>query len=87
MEKIIEPYYCEDAQIDVILPADRFYTDPSGDYLVIGYPGVDGIEFRLKTNVNDMTVYAFYPIGQEHIEIAQTPAELVRKWKEGILVL
>ena len=87
MDKPFPPYYCKESFVDVVLPVDEIKTDESNKWLIIGYPGVDGIEFRIKKDEQENIVYVFYPIDNEHIKIADSPEELIRKWKEGKLVL
>ncbi|MBC7864575.1 MAG: hypothetical protein IAF38_16495 [Bacteroidia bacterium] len=83
----IDAYYCEENQVEVVLANDKFHLSPDRNYVVIGYAGVDGIEFQIKNNSEDKTVFAFYPIEEEHIEIAKDAADLVIKWKNGEIIL
>lgn len=77
----IQPYYCEESYCDVVIPVLDIRPDTTENWLVIGRPGVDGIEFRIKNNSPILTVYAYHPIGNKHTEIAESPNELVRRWK------
>jgi len=77
MKKEFTPYFCEENIIDVILPADRIEEDETKEWFIIGWPGVGGIQFRVKSNDADQSVFAFYPIGQEHIKIADSDKELI----------
>ncbi|MDO1451968.1 hypothetical protein Q0590_37210 [Rhodocytophaga aerolata] len=87
MDKQFPAYYCQEAFIDVVLPADEIKIDESNQWLIIGYPGVDGIEFRVYKHKRDAAVYAYYPIDDEHIWIANSAEDLISKWKEGKIVL
>lgn len=84
MNTTIPAFFCEESYVDVILASDKFKVDDTNEYLIIGFPGADGIEFRIKKN-GDMTVFAYYPYENIHIKVADTPQELIRKWKEGSL--
>lgn len=80
-------YYCKASLVDVVLPTSKIKTDELDRWYIIGYSGVDGIEFRVKKDVQEDTVYAYYPIDDEHIKIADSVEELIRKWKDGSIVL
>jgi hypothetical protein len=80
MKLNLQPYYCEECFIDVILPGDKIHADETGNWLVIGWPGVDGIEFRMKNNAAEKIIYAYYPVEQEHIIIAESRDDLIKKW-------
>jgi hypothetical protein len=87
MKKEFTPYFCEDNIVDIILPADRIEEDETKEWLIIGWPGVDGIQFRVKSKDADQTVYAFYPIEQEYIKIADSDKDLIEKWKSEQVIL
>jgi hypothetical protein len=82
----IEPFYCNECHIDVILPQEWIKPDNSGYWLIIGFPGIDGLEFRMKNNSEEKTVYAFLPNENRHRTVASSPEELVKKWKENALI-
>lgn len=83
MKKLFLEYYCKDSLIYVVLPADSIILDESKDWLIIGHPGVDGIQFRVKSDQLDNAVYAFYPIDNEYVKVADSVAHLILKWKAG----
>ena len=83
MKKEFTPYFCDDSIVDVVLPADRIELDETKEWLIIGWPGFDGIQFRVKLKGADQTVYTFYPIEQEYIKIADSDKDLIEKWKSG----
>lgn len=83
MKKEFTPYFCDDSIIDVILPGDRIEEDETKEWLIIGWPGVDGIQFRVKSKETDQSVYAFYPFEQEYVKIADSDKDLIEKWKAG----
>jgi hypothetical protein len=84
--KVLPPFYCEESFVDVILPADKIKADESNEWLIIGSPGVDGIEFRVK-QTDDTAVFVYYPYEDENIKVADTPEELIEIWKAGRLKL
>ncbi len=83
MNRQFPAYYCEESLLDVILPASVIAADTSKQWLIIGYSGVDGVEFRVKNDETDTAVYAYYPIDNEHIWVADSAEDLIEKWKEG----
>jgi hypothetical protein len=87
MHKKFPAYYCKESFIDVVLPADEIKIDDSKRWLIIGRPGVDGIEFRVKKHEADAAVYAYYPIDNEHVWIANSAEDLIEKWKAGAIIL
>jgi|GEM_PF-6229919 len=87
MKKQFTPYFCEDNLVDIILPADKIEEDQTKEWLIIGWPGVDGIQFRVKSKDPDQAVFAFYPIEQVHIKIADSDKDLIEKWKSGQITL
>lgn len=87
MKKTFSKYYCEESFIYVVLLEDEIKMDKSKDWLIIGFPGVDGIEFRVKSDQSQDTVFAFYPFDNEHMKIADSAEHLVLKWKAGVIVL
>ena len=87
LNKSFPAYYCEASLVDVVLPISKIKTDEFNRWYIIGYPGVDGIEFRVKENVQENIVYAYYPIDDEHVKIAGSVEQLIEKWKDGNIVL
>ncbi|MEM6846131.1 MAG: hypothetical protein AAF944_01860 [Bacteroidota bacterium] len=87
MNRLFPTYHCKEASVDVILPTKDIKPDESNQWLIIGYPGVDGIEFRVKLDKQESAIYAFYPIDDEHIKIANSPNDLIQKWMAKELIL
>ena len=87
MKNKFNPYFCQDSLVDIILPADKIEEDETKEWLIIGWPGIDGIQFMVKSIDNDQSIYAFYPIEQEYIKVADSDIDLIEKWKSGQLVL
>jgi uncharacterized protein (DUF433 family) len=83
----IEPYYCNNSEIEVIYDFSEMGFDESRSYIIIGSPGMDGIQFRIKHNSSSKVVFAYYPIKDENIEIAESPKDLVEKWKMNKIIL
>ena len=59
--------------------------DECNQWFIIGYPEMDGIEFRVKLDGQEDSVYAFYPIDDNHIKIADSSDDLIQKWKKKYL--
>jgi hypothetical protein len=83
MWREIPEFFCPDSEVDVVLPSKSIIADETGDWLIIGWPGVDGIQFRMQNGSFDETVYAYYPYDDEHVKIAESAADLIQKWKSG----
>ena len=81
------PYYCPDSYVNVVLPIDEWAKDETGDWLIIGHPGVDGIEFRVKSDRLSDVVFAYYPIEGVLVKIAESSDDLIAKWKANAIVL
>ena len=73
------------AQIWFILPADQLRVDDERDALIVGRPGVDGIEFCYRAG--QPGVWAFYPILSEWVAVAPTLKDLEEQWNDGSLML
>jgi hypothetical protein len=87
MKNEFTPYFCEQSIVDIVLPADRIEEDETKEWLIIGWPGVDGIQFRVKSKNADQSIYAFYPIQQAYVKIADSDKDLIDKWKSGEIIL
>ena len=73
--------WCEAAQLWVIVPADEVAEDPERALLVIGRPGVDGIEFGYRHGHEG--IWAHYPIEDEFRFVAPNVSALVEGWFSG----
>ncbi len=80
-------YYCPDSCVNVVLPIDEWTKDETGNWLIIGHPGVDGIEFRVKSDRLTEVVFSYYPIESELVKIAESIDDLIAKWKANAIVL
>lgn len=80
-------YFCNLAQIQVVLPEKDFYKDETNNWRIIGYLGSDGIQFRQKNEDQGDTIYAYFPIEGNHDEVAESIEDLILKWKTNKLIL
>lgn len=78
-------YWDEASQLLVVLPASDLEVRSAIDFLVVGRPGVDGIEFGYRRATAG--VWAYYPIGREFVQVADTTRDLVERWKAGRIIL
>lgn len=87
MIKQLTPYYCPETSVDVVLPNDRIVLDKTMDWYVIGFSGVDGIEFRMRAKETGSEVFAFYPIESRYVKVADSPDDLISMWKLDKIML
>lgn len=78
-------YWDEEAQLDLIVPADEVEEMPEHSFLSVGRPGVDGIAFGYRKG--HAGVWAFYPMEGTFVPAAATTEELVEKWRTDRLSL
>ncbi len=69
------------AQLCLVVSADEVVECPVRQFLVIGRPGVDGIEFGYRRNHDG--IWAHYPIEDEFRFIAPSVSALVDGWLTG----
>ena len=50
----------------------------SNKCLVVGWPGTDGIKFVVNSNLP--SIFAYYPIDDEFVKIADNISDLLGKW-------
>lgn len=72
---------------NVILPPDRITADETNQWLILGFAGVDGIEFRTPIDEASWDIFAYYPIEIDHLKIADSAEDLVMKWKNNQIIL
>jgi len=75
----------EPSQLWVIVPADKVAERRELEFLVVGRPGCDGIEFGYRKGLDGLWVY--YPIGREFRLLAPNVAELVVGWFGGSITV
>jgi hypothetical protein len=73
-----EGYYSETAQLMVVEPAINRVLRPEIELLVIGRPGVDGIEFGYRRGLRG--IWAYYGMFGEWALVAESTADLVDGW-------
>lgn len=74
-------YWDEAGQYWYVWPADRVYEAADHPFLVIGGPGVDGIDWGYRAALSGL--WAYYPIGREYVWLAPTAEALVEGWRSG----
>lgn len=78
-------YWDEPGQYWYIVSADRVYEDVERQLLVIGGPGVDGIDCGHR--LGHIGLWAWYPIGAEFVAIAPTTQALSQGWLSGAMTV
>jgi hypothetical protein len=67
-------WWDRDGQCWSIEPAERVYEDPVREFLVIGRPGVDGIEWGYRKHRQG--IWAHYPIENDFRPVATSVSDL-----------
>ena len=76
--------YDEASYMQVILPAQDVYISPDEpNDLVIGHAGADGIYFCFRAGVAG--VWAYHGMQKHHMLLAETLAEFVSGWLNGVI--
>ena len=75
----------EQSQIWVIVAAADVVEHPELEFLVVGRPGCDGIEFGYRKGLDGL--WAYYPIGREFTLVAPSISTLVGGWLEGSITV
>ena len=78
-------YWDEPSQLMLIVPASEVKVLSEVSFLVIGRPGIDGIEFGYRAGHTGL--WAYYPIDQAFVLLAPTVANLVAAFESGKLIL
>jgi hypothetical protein len=76
-------YFDESAQYWLIEPLKQLHSEQRLGFFAIGGPGVDGIRFGYRFGKKG--VWAFYPMTEKFVFMADTPNELIEGWKSGKL--
>jgi hypothetical protein len=74
-------YWDEAAQYWYVWPSDQIYELPDLEFLVIGGPGVDGVDWGYRAGHEG--VWTYYPIGREFVWLVPTVDALMRGWRSG----
>ena len=78
-------YWDEAGQYWYVWPSNRVYESADRQLLVIGGPGVDGIDWGYRADQTGL--WAYYPIGQEFVWLAPTADALVQGWRAGAITV
>jgi hypothetical protein len=78
-------YWDEPGQYWYIEPVERIYEDPERTFLLIGGPGVDGIEWGYRRF--ESGVWAYYPMDGEFVWLAATAEALLQGWLSGTVTV
>lgn len=70
--------WSEREQLWIVDSADRVTEDPEREFLIIGRPGVDGIEFGYRRGKDG--IWAHYPIENAFRFVAPSVSALVEGW-------
>ena len=81
----VEGYFSEEEQYRIIQPEGEWEYAPARKWLKLGGPGVDGIEFGYLEGKSG--VFAYYPIDEEFVHIANSASELLRGWANGTITV
>ena len=81
----VEGFYSELEQYWTIRPQAEWVYHPDRQWLCLGGPGVDGIEFGVQKGVAG--VFAYYPLEGDCLLKADSVPELIRGWCEGTITV
>jgi hypothetical protein len=76
-----EGYWDEPSQLMLVVPVGDHELRSDLDFLVIGRPGVDGIELGYRRGMQGIWVY--YPYENRFVAVAATTAELIDGYMSG----
>jgi hypothetical protein len=78
-------YWDEPSQYRYIWSAEQVYEDGERQFLVIGGPGVDGIDWGYRRGHSGL--WAWFPIDAEFVAIAATAEALLQGWLSGAITV
>jgi hypothetical protein len=78
-------HWDEPGQCWYFWPADRVVEDTALQFLIVGSPYVDGIDWGYRKGQRGL--WAYYPIDAEFVLLAATFEELVERWFSGELTV
>jgi len=78
-------YWDEAGQYWYICPSDRVYEKADLRLVVVGGPGVDGIDWGYRAGHTG--VWAYYPMGREFVWLAPDVDALLEGWLSGAITL
>lgn len=76
-----EGFYSESEYYWTIRQETEWEYDPNREWLCLGGPGVDGIEFGIRRGFAG--VFAYYPIEDRYELKAESVPDLIEGWCEG----
>lgn len=79
--RFIHGFYDEQAHLTIILPVDQLSERSDLHFLVVGRPGVDGIEWGYRHGHSGL--WAYYPISRKFEFLAPTVTALFDGWYSG----
>ena len=80
-ERYLRGIWSESEQLEFIVSAEKVLEHPEIQFLVVGRPGVDGIEFGYRKGQHG--IWAFYPISREFSLVAPNLDALLDGWRSG----
>ncbi len=80
-ENFTRGVWSESEQLHLIVSADAVTERPDLEFLVVGRPGVDGIEFGYRKGYDG--IWAYYPIRGGFSNVASNVSALIEGWLAG----
>ncbi len=74
-------YFDPKSRYWIIRNKDDWEFDKKRKFLIFGGPGVDGLEFGIRQDLEGIWVY--YYIDNEFVKIAESVADLIEGWTTG----
>jgi hypothetical protein len=75
--------WSESEQLWLIVPAGEVTECPQRHFLIIGSPGVDGIQFGYRSGHDG--IWAHYPIEDDFVLLAPDVSTLIEGWLDGTI--
>ncbi|WP_129648214.1 hypothetical protein [Peristeroidobacter agariperforans] len=80
---LVDGVWSESEQVWLIVPANEIAERPENAFLIVGRPGVDGIEFGYRRGHGG--VWAYYPQEARFAYLAADVQALVDGWLSGTI--
>ena len=80
-ERFTRGVWSEFEQLWLVVSSDEVVEHPEREFLVVGRPGVDGIEFGYRRGHDG--IWAHYPIEDDFTFVAPSVSALVEGWLGG----
>ena len=84
-EQFTRGVWRESEQLQLIVATDEVVERTDLGFLVVGRPGVDGIEFGYRKGHDG--IWAYYPISGEFASIAPSVGTLIEGWFKGSITV